>query len=97
MDSAREQANSGEQEAISTGEMLANIESSVNTVSALIQQVTSAGEQQALAADEISQHIQGVDDASVTLVSKAKEVLSIASDVGSGSNQLNDVMQQFKT
>jgi methyl-accepting chemotaxis protein len=97
MDTARKQANTGEQEAISTGEMLANIESSVNAVSALIHQVTSAGEQQALAADEISMHIQGVDDASITLVSKAKEVLSIASDVGTGSNQLNDVMQKFKT
>jgi methyl-accepting chemotaxis protein len=97
MDHARNQANTGEQEAISTGEMLATIQASVNEVSALIQQVSTAGEQQASAAEEIAQHIQGVDDASVDLVSKAKEVLSIASDVGAGSHQLNDVMQQFKT
>jgi methyl-accepting chemotaxis protein len=97
MDHARNQANTGEQEAISTGEMLATIQSSVNEVSALIQQVSTAGEQQASAAEEIAQHIQGVDDASVDLVSKAKEVLSIASDVGAGSHQLSGVMQKFKT
>jgi methyl-accepting chemotaxis protein len=97
MESAREQANSGEQEAISTGDMLANIQTSVNEVSVLIKLVSSAGEQQAIAADEIAQHIQGVDEASLTLVSKAKQVLGIAEDVGSGSHQLNDVMQKFKT
>jgi methyl-accepting chemotaxis protein len=97
MDTAREQANTGEQEAISTGEMLANIESSVSEVSSLIQQVATAGEQQAAAAEEIAQHIHGVDDASLDLVSKAKEVLNIATDVGNGSNELSGVMQKFKT
>ncbi len=96
MDLACEQANSGESEAIQTGEVLAEIENSVNLVSNLIQQVATAGVQQAGAADEIAQHIQGVDDASTDLVEKAHSVSGIAKDVGAGSNTLENTVQQFK-
>ncbi len=96
METACEQADSGENEAIETGEMLAKIESSVDQVSGLIQQVATAGEQQAGAADEIAQNIQAVDDASTDLVEKAQGVANIASDVGEGSLQLDNAMQKFK-
>ena len=88
MNSACEQANTGENEAIETGEALADIEASVNQVSALIQQVATASEQQANAAEEIAKNIQGVDDASSTLVEKAGSVATIANKVGEGSQQL---------
>jgi len=96
MDTACEQAGSGESEAIQTGEMLAEIEKSVSQVSLLIQQVATAGEQQAGAANEIAQHIQGVDDASTELVEKAQSVASIAREVGGGSSKLDSTMQQFR-
>ena len=96
MNIACDQANSGENEAIQTGEMLAEIEKSVSLVSDLIQQVATAGVQQAGAADEIAQHIQGVDDASNDLVDKAQAVSGIADDVAVGSTRLEDTVQQFK-
>jgi len=96
MDTACEQAGSGESEAIQTGEVLAEIEKSVSQVSLLIQQVATAGEQQAGAANEIAQHIQGVDDASTELVEKAQSVSSIAQEVGGGSSTLDSTMQQFR-
>ncbi len=96
MDIACEQATSGESESIQTGEMLGEIEKSVDQVNDLINQVATAGEQQAGAADEIAQHIHAVDDASSNLVEKALGVASIASDVGGGSSQLEATVQQFK-
>ena len=96
MDVACEQANTGESESIQTGEMLGEIEKSVDQVNDLINQVATAGEQQAGAADEIAQHIHAVDDASTNLVEKATGVASIAADVGSGSSQLEGTVQQFK-
>ncbi len=96
MNIACEQANSGESEAIQTGDMLAEIEKSVSLVSDLIQQVATAGEQQAGAADEIALHIQGVDDASADLVDKAQAVSGIADDVAVGSSRLEDTVQQFQ-
>ena len=96
MNTACDQANTGESEAIQTGEVLADIESSVNEVSALIQQVATAGEQQAGAAEEIAQNIQAVDDASSTLVEKAGSVATIANKVGEGSQQLDGTVRQFK-
>ena len=96
MDVACEQASSGESETIQTGEMLVEIESSVNEINNLINQVATAGVQQAGAAEEIAQHIQGVDDASTGLVEKALGVANIAGDVGSGSSQLVSTVQQFK-
>ena len=96
MDVACEQATSGESESIQTGEMLGEIEKSVDQVNDLINQVATAGEQQAGAADEIAQHIHAVDDASSNLVEKALGVASIASDVGGGSSQLEATVQQFK-
>lgn len=96
MNNACDQANTGESEAIQTGEVLAEIEASVNQVSALIQQVATAGEQQAGAAEEIAQNIQAVDDASSTLVKRAEGVASIANRVGEGSQQLDGTVRQFK-
>jgi methyl-accepting chemotaxis protein len=96
MDVACEQATTGESESIQTGEMLGEIEKSVDQVNNLINQVATAGEQQAGAADEIAQHIHAVDDASTNLVEKALGVANIAGDVGAGSSQLEDTVQQFK-
>ncbi len=96
MDVACEQANTGESESIQTGEMLGEIEKSVDQVNDLINQVATAGEQQAGAADEIAQHIHAVDDASSNLVEKALGVANIAADVGGGSSQLEGTVQQFK-
>ncbi len=96
MDIACEQATSGENEAIQTGEMLAEIEQSVSLVSDLILQVATAGEQQAGAAEEISVHIHGVNESSTDLVDKARAVSVIADDVATGSSRLEDTVQQFK-
>lgn len=96
MESACGQADSGESEAIQTGEALAEIESSVNLVSDLILQVASAGDQQASAAEEIAQNIQDVDNASSDLVEKANYVASVAGQVGSGSLELDDTVKKFK-
>jgi len=96
MEIACEQATSGENEAIQTGEMLAEIEQSVSLVSDLILQVATAGEQQAGAAEEIAVHIHGVDESSSDLVEKARAVSAIADDVAVGSGQLEETVQQFK-
>ncbi len=96
MEVACEQATSGENEAIQTGEMLAEIEQSVSLVSDLILQVATAGEQQAGAAEEISVHIHGVNESSTDLVDKARAVSVIADDVATGSSRLEGTVQQFK-
>lgn len=95
MEVACDQAGTGENEAVQTGEVLAEIETSINAVSSLIEQVATAGEQQASAADEIAQNIQAVNDASDDLVEKAQGVAHIAQEVGEGSTQLDTTMQQF--
>lgn len=95
MGHACEQAGTGESEAIETGEALADIENSVNQVSEIIMQVAAAGEQQAMAASEIAQHIQEVDDASTHLVERATNVAQVASKVGTGSMELDDTVKKF--
>ena len=96
MESACEQADIGEKEAIEIGEVLADIEGSVDQVSSLIQQVATAGSQQAGAAEEIAQNIQAVDDSSSDLVEKARSVASIANSVDTGSRSLENTVKQFQ-
>ena len=57
MDQACDKANTGEEEAIQTGEMLRDIVQSVTQVSDLIHQVATASDEQAGAAGEISKNI----------------------------------------
>jgi len=96
MESACEQADIGEKEAMEIGEVLADIERSVDQVSSLIQQVATAGSQQAGAAEEIAQNIQAVDDSSSDLVEKARSVASIANNVDTGSQSLENTVKQFQ-
>jgi methyl-accepting chemotaxis protein len=96
MESACGQADTGESEAIQTGEALAEIERSVNLVSDLISQVAAAGDEQAAAAQEIAQNIQDVDDSSSDLVEKANYVASVAGQVGTGSLELDDTVKKFQ-
>ena len=96
MESACEQADIGEKEAMEIGEVLADIERSVDQVSSLIQQVATAGSQQAGAAEEIAQNIQAVDDSSSDLVEKAQSVASIANSVDTGSQSLENTVKQFQ-
>ena len=91
-----EQAIESEEEATKTGEVLADIESSINEVSSLIEQVATAGVQQAGAANEIAQNILAVDDASSDLLSKSQNMSSIANQVGEHSTELDGQMQQFQ-
>jgi methyl-accepting chemotaxis protein len=90
-----EQANESEEEATKTGEVLGNIESSINQVSSLIEQVATAGIQQAGAANEIAQNILAVDDAATDLLDKSQNMSSIANEVGQNSTELDDEMQKF--
>jgi methyl-accepting chemotaxis protein len=90
-----EQANESEEEATKTGEVLDNIESSINQVSNLIEQVATAGVQQAGAANEIAQNILAVDDAATDLLNKSQNMSSIANEVGQNSTDLDDEMQKF--
>ena len=96
METACGQADTGEAEAVRTGEVLSEIETAVNQVTALIEQVATAGVQQAGAAEEIAQNIVLVDNASTTLVEKAESVSVIADEVGSGSERLAKTMSHFK-
>lgn len=96
MSTSSEQANESEAEAIITGEAFANIENSINHVGSLIEQVATAGVQQAAAADEIAKNILAVDDASSELVEKANSMSDIANEVGHDSTELDKQMQQFK-
>ena len=96
MESACEYADNGESEAVKTGEVLAEIDAAVNQVTTLIEQVASAGVQQAAAAEEIAQNIVLVDNASTTLVEKAENVSEIACEVGFGSDLLAKSMEHFK-
>lgn len=96
MSTSSEQANQSEAEATKTGEVLKDIEKSINHVSSLIEQVATAGVQQAGAANEIAQNILAVDDASTDLVNKAGSMSKIANEVGHDSTELNKQMQQFQ-
>jgi len=96
METACSQADSGEKQAIETGKMLQDIEQGVIRVSDLIQQVATAGEQQAEAAEEIARHIQEVDDASSNLVERANRVSHVSGDVGSGSLSLDETVKKFQ-
>ena len=90
-----DQANQSETEATQTGEILRNIETSINEVSGLIEQVAAAGVQQADAANDIAQNIIAVDDASTDLLTKAKNMSTIANEVGHDSLELDKQMQSF--
>jgi methyl-accepting chemotaxis protein len=96
METACSQADRGEEEAVKTGEVLSEIETAVNQVTALIEQVATAGVQQAGAAEEIAQNIVLVDNAATVLVEKAESVSMIANEVGSGSQLLAKTMSHFK-
>jgi len=91
-----ERAIESEEEATKTGEVLADIENSINDVSSLIEQVATAGVQQAGAANEIAQNILAVDDASSDLLSKSQNMSSIANEVGEHSIELDGQMQKFQ-
>ena len=95
MNQACEQADSGEEEARQTGDVLRDIVQSVNQVSSLIQQVATASEQQAGAAGEISRNIQQVDDSASDLVQQATDVSSIATMVKGGSQDLQAQVNGF--
>jgi methyl-accepting chemotaxis protein len=95
MSTSCEQANESEEEATKTGEVLGNIESSINEVSSLIEQVATAGIQQAGAANEIAQNILAVDDAATDLLNKSQNMSSIANEVEQNSTELDDEMQKF--
>jgi methyl-accepting chemotaxis protein len=96
MTTSCEQAIESEEEATKTGEVLGEIENSINEVSSLIEQVATAGVQQAAAANEIAQNILAVDDASSDLLSKSQNMSSIASEVGEHSSELDGQMQKFE-
>ena len=95
MTTSCEQANQSEAEAIKTGEILSSIEASINDVSGLIEQVATAGVQQAGAANEIAQNILAVDDASTNLLTKSQNMSGIANEVGHDSLELDKQMQSF--
>ena len=95
MTTSCEQANQSEAEAIKTGEILSSIEASINDVSGLIEQVATAGVQQAGAANEIAQNILAVDDASTDLLTKSQNMSGIANEVGHDSLELDKQMQSF--
>ncbi len=95
MTTSCEQANQSEAEAIKTGEILSSIEASINDVSGLIEQVATAGVQQAGAANEIAKNILAVDDASTNLLTKSQNMSDIANEVGHDSLELNKQMQSF--
>jgi len=96
MTTSCEQAIESEEEATKTGEVLGEIENSINEVSSLIEQVATAGVQQAAAANEIAQNILAVDNASSDLLSKSQNMSSIASEVGEHSSELDGQMQKFE-
>jgi methyl-accepting chemotaxis protein len=95
MTTSCDQATQSETEATKTGEILSEIENSINAVSSLIEQVATAGGQQASAANEIAQNIQAVDDASTDLLTKSQSMSSIANEVGHDSLELDKQMQSF--
>lgn len=96
MNEACEKANTGEEEAMQTGEMLRDIVQSVTQVSGLIKQVATASDQQAKSAGEISQNIQQVDGSATDLVAQASEVSEIASQVKDGSHELQGKVKGFQ-
>jgi methyl-accepting chemotaxis protein len=96
MTTSCEQATESEEEATKTGQVLGDIESSINEVSSLIEQVATAGVQQAGAANEIAQNILAVDDASSDLLDKSQNMSSIANEVGQNSTELDGQMQKFQ-
>lgn len=95
METSCEQASESEAEATKTGEVLSDIENSINEVSHLIEQVATAGTQQAGAANDIAQNILAVDDAASELVNKAGNMSTIAKGVGQDSNNLEEQVKVF--
>lgn len=95
MTTSCDQASQSELEATKTGDILSSIEASINEVSNLIDQVATAGVQQAEAANDIARNILAVDDASSNLLSKSQSMSSIAKEVGQDSFELNQQMKSF--
>lgn len=96
MKTSCEQATESEEEATKTGEVLGEIENSINQVNSLIEQVATAGVQQAGAANEIAQNILAVDDASSDLLGKSQSMSGIANEVGLDSTELDQQMKSFQ-
>lgn len=96
MKTSCDQATESEEEATKTGEVLGEIENSINQVNSLIEQVATAGVQQAGAANEIAQNILAVDDASSDLLEKSQSMSGIANEVGLDSTELDQQMKSFQ-
>ena len=96
MNSACDQANTGEKQAIQTGEALTEIRSKIRQISDVIAQVATAGEEQYLAVEEITQNITKVDDAASNLVTNANEVAQSAANVDERSQSLTKTVGAFR-
>ena len=96
MNSACDQANTGEKQAIQTGEALTEIRTKIRQISDVIAQVATAGEEQYLAVEEITQNITKVDDAASNLVTNANEVAQSAANVEERSQSLAKTVGAFR-
>ena len=95
MNNACEQANQGEQESLATGEAMTSILSSMASINGVIQQLTSAGTQQAQVANDISQNIYQVDESATGLLTQSQEVAASANAVSQQSNNLSQQSSRF--
>lgn len=96
MNNACEQANTGEQQAIQTGDALNEIRTKIRQISDVIAQVATAGEEQYLAVEDITVNITKVDDAASDLVTNANDVAKNAADVGERSDNLAKTVAVFQ-
>lgn len=96
MNNACEQANTGEQQAIQTGDALNEIRTKIRQISDVIAQVATAGEEQYLAVEDITVNITKVDDAASDLVTNANDVAKNAADVGERSDSLAKTVAVFQ-
>ena len=95
MNNACEQANQGEQESLATGEAMNSILASMASINDVIQQLTSAGSQQAQVASDISQNIFMVDESASGLLAQSQEVAASATAVSEQSNNLSQQSNRF--
>ncbi|MFV1981995.1 MAG: methyl-accepting chemotaxis protein [Thiohalomonadales bacterium] len=96
MDKGRNQVQHSVEQATSAGELLANINAAVNTISGMNTQIATATEEQATVADEINRNITSIKSLADQTANYALESTNNASEMTALSENLTKLVSRFK-
>ena len=96
MEKGRNQVHTGVEKATETRQALETIVSSVSMIADLNTQISSAAEEQAVTTNEISRNVTNISDMAENTATGAAQTTQVAENFNALSNQLIDLVSQFK-